>query len=154
MTIKRLILVVLTIFAIAKVSLSLVESWGQPQIQSRLELYQTSLLLHASEWQGKDTNAATPQESTTDLTTARNALIGAEPLKAAQKQYQEARQSAQTTQSTIAAQLKELSSQQVAIAPDVAKPELALVFRLPISCFDPASGSSYNESFSQVEKAD
>jgi len=151
MTIKRLILVVLTIFAIAKVSLSLVESWGQPQIQSRLELYQTSLLLHASEWQGKDTNAATPQESTTDLTTARNALIGAEPLKAAQKQYQEARQSAQTTQSTIAAQLKELSSQQVAIAPDVAKPEPPLS---PIAD-SPASAQKRQQlqrSFSQVEK--
>ena len=126
MTIKRLILVVLTIFAIAKVSFSLVESWGQPQIQSRLELYQTNLLLHASEWQGKNTDGATPQESTTDLTAARNALIGTEPLKTARKQYEEARQSAQTTQTKIAAQLQELSSKEVAVSTGDAKPQLQL----------------------------
>ena len=56
MTIKRLILIVLTILAIVKISLSLIESWGQPQIQSRLELYQTNLLLQASEWQGVDSS--------------------------------------------------------------------------------------------------
>ena len=126
MTIKRLILAVLTIFAIAKVSLSLVESWGQPQIQSRLELYQTNLLLHASEVQAKNPEGSKPQNSTTDLTAARNALIGTEPVITAQKQYQEARQSAQTTQSKIATQLQELSSQDVAAAtnPEPAKPPL------------------------------
>lgn len=120
MTIKRLILVVLTIFAIAKVSLSLVESWGQPQIQSRLELYQTNLLLHASEWQALNT------EDSPDLTSARNALIGTEPLNAAQKQYQDARKSALTTQSQISAKLQELSSDQVAASPVPAKPPLDL----------------------------
>lgn len=118
MTIKRLILVVLTIFAIAKVSLSLVESWGQPQIQSRLELYQTNLLLHASEWQALNT------EDSPDLTSARNALIGTEPLNAAQKQYQDARKSALTTQSQIVAKLQELSSDEVAASTAPAKPPL------------------------------
>ena len=103
--IKRLILGVLTIFAIASVTLSLLQSLGQPQIQSRLELYQTNLLLHASEWQGK----STPQESKPDLKAARNALLGDKPLKTALEQYQDARKSAQTTQSNITAQLKEVS---------------------------------------------
>lgn len=126
MTIKRLILVMLTIFAIAKVGLSLVESWSQPQIQSRLELYQTNLLLHAAEWQGKNTDAATPQASTPDLTTARKALIGDEPFKAAQKQYQESRKSALTTQAKFVEQLKALSSGEVATATNPAKPQVQL----------------------------
>lgn len=145
MTIKRLILVVLTVFAIAKVSLSLVESWSQPQIQSRLELYQTNLLLHATEWQGKST------DQSSDLTVARDALLGTEPLKTAQKQYQEARQSALTTQSKIIARLQELSSEEVAITPNVAKPQLQV---------EPFSGSpvanqqrqQLQQSFSQVEQ--
>jgi membrane protease YdiL (CAAX protease family) len=132
--IRRLVLVVLTIIAIANITFSLVRSWGQPQIQSRLELYQTNLLLHASEWQGKNTDAATPQNSTPDLTAARNALLGTEPLKTAQKQYQESRQLAQTTQSQIVERLEELSSEELARPPEVAKPQQQMP---PIA--DPAS---------------
>nr|WP_290222682.1 CPBP family intramembrane glutamic endopeptidase [Trichocoleus desertorum] len=86
MRLKQLILGILTIIAIAFIGLSLAQSWSQPQVQSRLELYQTNLLLHASEWQG-DAN------SDVDLKVARDKLIGDEPVKAALKQYQEARQS-------------------------------------------------------------
>ncbi|HEY9798669.1 MAG TPA: CPBP family glutamic-type intramembrane protease [Leptolyngbyaceae cyanobacterium] len=151
MTIKRLILVVLTIFAIAKVSLSLVESWGQPQIQSRLELYQTNLLLHAAEWQGNITKVATSQEAIPDVTAARNALIGTEPLKTAQKQYEEARQSAEITKSKIAAKLQELSSQEVAMSPDVAKEPLQFspIAESPSSN---AQRQQLQQSFSQVEQ--
>lgn len=151
MTIKRLILVVLTIFAIAKVSLSLVESWGQPQIQSRLELYQTNLLLHAAEWQGNISNIASPQETIPDLTAARNALIGTEPFKTAQKQYEEALQSAQLTQSKITTKLQELSSQEVAMSPDVAKPPL----QFSVIASSPGSNpqrQQLQQSFSQVEQ--
>jgi len=48
---------------------SLVESWKQPQIQSRLELYQTNLLLHAAQWQPENSEEA-------NLTNARNTLVG------------------------------------------------------------------------------
>ena len=151
MTIKRLILVVLTIFAIAKVSLSLVESWGQPQIQSRLELYQTNLLLHAAEWQGNISNVANPQETIPDLSAARNALIGTEPFKTAQKQYEEALHSAQLTQSKIATKLQELSSQDVAMSPDIAKAPVQF------SVIGESSGSNQErqqlqQSSSQVEQ--
>ena len=44
MRIKRLILSILTIVTIAFISFSLISSVTQPQIQSRLELYQTCLL--------------------------------------------------------------------------------------------------------------
>lgn len=110
-TIKRLILVVLTIFAIAKISLSLVESWSQPQIQSRLELYQTNLLLHAAEWQPDKNTDATADNATANLTAARNALIGNEPFNAAQKQYEEARQTAETTQKNLVEKLADINKQ-------------------------------------------
>ncbi|HBY76934.1 MAG TPA: CPBP family intramembrane metalloprotease domain-containing protein, partial [Cyanobacteria bacterium UBA11148] len=67
---KLVILVVLTIAVLFQISFSLVQSWSQPQIQSRLELYQTNLLLHATEWQSQTSEAAD------DLTPTRNALIG------------------------------------------------------------------------------
>jgi hypothetical protein len=151
MTIKRWILVVLTIFTIAKLSLALVESWGQPQIQSRLELYQTNLLLHAAEWQGKNPDPAKTQGSTPDLTAARNALIGTEPLKTAQKQYQETRESAQTTQAKIAAELQELSSEQQANASELAKPQQKF-FTLANSSTSKERKQLLQQSSSQVEQ--
>lgn len=110
-TIKRLILLVLTIFAIAKISLSLVESWSQPQIQSRLELYQTNLLLHAAEWQPEKNTDVTADNGTPNLTGARDALIGNEPFAAAQKQYEEARKTAETTQKNLAEKLADINKQ-------------------------------------------
>lgn len=117
LSIKRLILVVLTIWAIAQVTFSLLVSLGQPQIQSRLELYQTNLLLHATEWQGKSVETGTPQESVADLKAARNAIVGDKPLNTAREQYQEARELAQTSKSNITAQLQELSSKEVQFPP-------------------------------------
>ena len=90
---KRLILAVLTIAVLLQVSLSLVESWGKPQIQSRLELYQTNLLLHAAEGQSLVTSGEE------DLTAARNALLGDNPFENAQNQYEQVLETAQTTQS-------------------------------------------------------
>ena len=101
MTIKRLILGLLTILAIVQVALSLQGSWSQPQIQSRLELYQTNLLLHATEWQPENSGGS-------NLTTARNAILGDEPLKAAQKQYQDALSEDKITLEKLQGQLKKL----------------------------------------------
>lgn len=124
-TIKRLVLVVLTIIAITKVSFSLVESFSQPQIQSRLELYQTNLLLHATEWQGTPDTADSPDSKSTSLTTPRQALLGANPYETAENQYQEARKSAQTTQANIIAKLQDLSSDTAtATEPNPVKPQV------------------------------
>ncbi len=153
LVIRRLILVGLTILAIINVSLSLVKSLGQPQIQSRLELYQTNLLLHAAEWQGKSTDTAIAQESTPDLKAARNALIGTDPFETAQKQYQEARKTAQSTQSKIAAQLQKISSSEVATATtsELAKPQL----QYPPVEDSPSSSlarQQLQQSYTQVEQ--
>ncbi|MGC8712065.1 MAG: CPBP family glutamic-type intramembrane protease [Leptodesmis sp.] len=85
MTIKRAILVVLTALAIFLIGQDLLNSWNQPQIQSRLELYQTNLLLQATALREDDAN----------LQSARKALLGAEPLKTAEEQYQDVRKQAE-----------------------------------------------------------
>ncbi len=104
MTIKRIILSVLTVLAILLAGVSLWESWQQPQIESRLELYQTNLLLQASQWQPQDNGDA-------NLSSARNTLVGDKPLEAATEQYQAARESAIKNLLKAQAQLKELRSQ-------------------------------------------
>lgn len=85
MTIKRLILTVLTLFAIMIIGQDLFDSFSQPQIQSRLELYQTNLVLQATELPPTDSNTVA----------ATKALVGNDPIAAALKQYQEVRQQAQ-----------------------------------------------------------
>lgn len=87
MTIKRLVLVVLTAVAICLIGLDLLSSFNRLQIQSQLELYQTNLLLQATELQGDESG----------LASARQVLLQGEPLKNAAEQYEEARQSAQTS---------------------------------------------------------
>src|SRR6476661_2273216 len=103
MTLKRVILGILTAIAIALVGLSLLASWNQPQIQSRLELYQTNLLLHASEWQGENNQSA-------NLSSARNNIVGTDPLNTALTQYQEARDSTRKTLETTQSQFKGIQS--------------------------------------------
>ena len=98
MTIKRLILILLTILAIAKITLSLISSWGEPQIQSRLELYQTNLLLHATEWKGDKAGGS-------NFTTARDTFLGVEPVKTAQNQYEEVLKTDRNTLEQIAAKV-------------------------------------------------
>jgi uncharacterized protein len=83
MTIKRAILITLTVLAAWLIGADLLASWNQPQIQSRLELYQTNLLLQASTAQGAESQAT------------RRALLGTDPVKNALEQYQEVRQSVQ-----------------------------------------------------------
>ena len=116
MTLKRLFLILVTFVVLVLVGLSLIASWRQPQIQSRLELYQTNLLLHAAEWQGETADSD-------NLKPAREALVGAEPLKAAQKQYEQALNSAQTNLQKAKAQFEAQQKSETTLPP---KPELPL----------------------------
>ncbi|MEG3863538.1 CPBP family glutamic-type intramembrane protease [Microcoleus sp. herbarium12] len=111
MTLKRTILGILTAIAIALVGLSLLASWNEPQIQSRLELYQTNLLLHASEWEGENNQGA-------NFTSARNNIIGSDPLNTALAQYQEARDSTQKTLEKNQSSLTKLQSAIASVAED------------------------------------
>jgi membrane protease YdiL (CAAX protease family) len=104
MTPRRLILSVLTIIVvILSIGPALIGSLDKPQITDRLQLYQTNLLLHASEIQvGADSDA--------DLAPIRNALIENDPIKTALEQYQSIRQSTQQAIAANQAKLDQLEA--------------------------------------------
>ncbi|MGC1248618.1 MAG: type II CAAX endopeptidase family protein, partial [Spirulinaceae cyanobacterium] len=79
--------------------LSLGDSLGQPQVQSRLELYQTNLVLHSAEYQVEGENS--------NLTTSLKAIIGENPYATAQKQYEKAQEFAQTSLTSLKEQLSQ-----------------------------------------------
>ena len=103
MIIKRLILALLTVLAIVRIISSLGDSLSQPQIQSRLELYQTNLVLHITEFSFEGEQA--------NLQGAIDSLVGKEPFVAAEKQYQKARQQVVVSRDNFQAQLDKLPSQ-------------------------------------------
>ena len=92
MTRKRLILIFLTVFAIAKIFLSLGASWTEPQVQNRLQLFQTDLVLHGVEFASKQDDRM-------------SALLGKDPYAAAQQQYKKAKKEARENRDRLAAKL-------------------------------------------------
>lgn len=111
MTGKRLILLVLTIISLIPILFSLINSINQPQVQANLQLYQTNLILQASEfsWESpilEDDNV------NFSLTEARKVLIGKDPYKLASQQYQVALENSQES-------LKKLEDKFEAIAADL-----------------------------------
>ncbi|WP_341525110.1 lysostaphin resistance A-like protein [Nostoc sp. UHCC 0302] len=104
MTIKRLLLILMTLVAIGSSGWSLFSSWQEPQFQSRLELYQTNIGLQAQAWQPEDSNDK-------NLQGIQEAILGDKPLENATKQYQEARKSVQTNLDKAKNQLATLRSQ-------------------------------------------
>ncbi|MDJ0733505.1 MAG: CPBP family glutamic-type intramembrane protease [Nostocaceae cyanobacterium] len=103
MTIKRLLLILLTLVAISFYGQALFNSWQKPQIQSRLQLYQTNIVLQAQQWEPEDNDAE-------NLKTARDALVGKKVLESATKQYQKVRKSAETSLQKIKQQLEQTNS--------------------------------------------
>lgn len=104
MTVRRLILGLLSVFVVFQLGLSLVSSWNAPQINNRLQLYQTDLLLDVTELPAKTASGI-------DLSPAQIALIGSNPLASALEQYQTVRQSAQTNLQKFQTQLQQVSRQ-------------------------------------------
>jgi membrane protease YdiL (CAAX protease family) len=111
MTLKRLLLTLLTLLAVILSGLSLLASWQKPQFQSRLELYQTNIVLQAQAWQPEENN----QEN---LTTIKKGILGDQPLESATQQYKKATKSVQDNLNNIQEQLAKLRNQDItAIAP-------------------------------------
>lgn len=110
MLVKRLILGLLTVLAVINLLASLQASLGQPQIQSRLELYQTNLILQALEF--KSDRLVDGEEDNSNLTTSLKTVVGENPYQDAEKQYQKARQEAKTSLTNLQTQLKQLTSSQ------------------------------------------
>jgi uncharacterized protein len=102
MTIKRAILALLTILAIVQIGSSLKNSLSQPQIQSRLELYQTNLVLHVAEFK------LSPSDDF-DLNGAVSSLVGQDPYAAASSKYQQVRQESITNRDNFQSQLQQLT---------------------------------------------
>jgi len=96
-TIKRLVLIIATLVAIALATLALFNSWQEPQIQSRLELYQTNISLQAAELADQK-----------DSSSLRSTIVGEKPLDAGLAQYQELRDSAQSNLAKVQKQLRSL----------------------------------------------
>ncbi len=96
-TIKRLVLIIATLVAIALATLALFNSWQEPQIQSRLELYQTNISLQAAELADQK-----------DGSSLRSTIVGEKPLDSALSQYQELRDSAQLNLAKVQKQLRSL----------------------------------------------
>lgn len=89
--IKRLILSFLTIIAITFIGIALAGSITEPQVQSRLELYQIDLVLNAAQWQNSNPTI------NSDIALAEKALFGDDVYQSAIDQYQQVRQLAQTS---------------------------------------------------------
>jgi uncharacterized protein len=102
MTIKRAILALLTLLAIARIAFSLNDSLSEPQIQSRLELYQTNLVLYVAEFKSNE-------ESDFDLNTAVDSLVGEDPYAVAAKQYQKVRKETKISRAHFETQLQQLT---------------------------------------------
>jgi membrane protease YdiL (CAAX protease family) len=99
-SLKRLFLIAISLLVIPLLGLSLWSSLTEPQITDRLQLYQTDLLLHVNELRVDDSQDAS-------LLTARQAVLGEDPLKNALEQYQEVRASAATSLQKFQKQLKQ-----------------------------------------------
>ncbi len=100
MIVKRLVLGFLTLLAIASVFWSLTGSFSEPQIQGRLELYQTNLVLYASQLKLEEENG--------DLNKVISSALGEDPKVTALEKYQENRQEATLAKENWQTQLNQL----------------------------------------------
>jgi uncharacterized protein len=84
-SLRRIVLSVLTVFILIKLIFSLIGTIDRPQIQGKFELYQTNLVLVASEWK--------PTSDLEGLGALQTSIVGTDFLKSATQQYQTARES-------------------------------------------------------------
>lgn len=89
MTFKRIVLSAMTLLVVWVMSNSLISSFGEPQVGNQLQLYQTDLMVQASEWNGSGLPAAEVEQF-------RSAVFGKDALESAVEQYQEVRKDAAT----------------------------------------------------------
>jgi uncharacterized protein len=108
---RRIILSVITLAVVVLLGSSLFASLSEPQISDRLELYQTDLVLRATELDPKSL-------SESQFAAVRQNLLGENPFKTALEAYQEVRKSAQTNLDKFQAQL---------IPPSLTEPQQQLV---------------------------
>ena len=89
MTLKRIILSLLTFVVALQMGASLIASFSEPQVGNQLQLYQTDLLVRASDWDG----SGLPENEVQQF---RSAVFGEDALKSAAEQYLDVRKDAAT----------------------------------------------------------
>jgi membrane protease YdiL (CAAX protease family) len=95
MTVKRIVLSIVTVIVLIPLLLSLGESFNSPQVQSDLQLSQTNLILQASEIQLETLNLE-------KWSGGKAAILGRDPLKMALDQYQSALTGLKNRKKTLA----------------------------------------------------
>ncbi|MBE9076168.1 CPBP family intramembrane metalloprotease [Romeria aff. gracilis LEGE 07310] len=133
MTVKRAVLAVLTFIVVLVVGGALISSANQPQVTSRLQLYQTDLLLQATAWDGSDL-------SEQEADRVKTALLGKDPIETVIEQYEEVRQSAvaglersqQQAAMLTALQPARASSDEATQAQSIANQQQALIHRIDL----------------------
>ncbi|WP_295617616.1 type II CAAX endopeptidase family protein [Chamaesiphon sp. GL140_3_metabinner_50] len=101
-SVRRILLSILTIFIVFKLVFSIIGTFDRPQIQGKFELYQTDLVLIASEWK--------PTADLEGLGALQTGIIGADILKSATQQYQNVRSSDETAIDNFNHSLADLAS--------------------------------------------
>ena len=108
MTSKRLILALVTILALIPVFLNLLGSLEQPQVQDKLEIYQTDIVLQSTEF---DFDKLLSEKTANELTDWRSTLFGKNPYESVQKQYLAARQASQENLKNLQNQFETINSE-------------------------------------------
>ncbi|MFE4105867.1 CPBP family intramembrane glutamic endopeptidase [Almyronema epifaneia] len=109
--IKRIVLILLSVVVAIAIASSLLNSLSEPQVTTRLQLYQTDLLLQASEWQGEELGV-----DPAEVKTLRQALLGKDPIETTINQYNEVKEEAEHNLSQSRSQLSELLPNEIANA--------------------------------------
>ncbi|MEM6448821.1 MAG: type II CAAX endopeptidase family protein [Cyanobacteria bacterium P01_D01_bin.105] len=99
MTLKRIVLSFLTLIVALQMGTSLISSLSEPQVGNQLQLYQTDLLVKASEWDG----SGLPDNEVQQF---RKAVFGADALASATEQYLEVRKETATGLMRVEQQLE------------------------------------------------
>lgn len=102
-SLRRILLILITLVVSALMGSALLASWQEPQVASRLELYQTDLLLQATAWEGGNLPAAQ-----TEL--LRQNLLGDTPLNDAQTAYESVRETVTETLAEISTEASQTSA--------------------------------------------
>jgi uncharacterized protein len=92
-SLRRIVLSILTCLVLFKLIFSLLATKDRPQIQGKFELYQTNLVLVASEWK--------PTGEFAELAPLKTSLLGADIFKSSTQQYQTARETDVRTIGTL-----------------------------------------------------
>ncbi|YAI81808.1 MAG: CPBP family intramembrane glutamic endopeptidase [cyanobacterium endosymbiont of Rhopalodia sterrenbergii] len=114
MSIKRLILLVLTIISLIPVLFSLINSIEQPQVQVNLELYQTNLILQSSEFFGEYSNVD-QTKANFNFAEIKKVLIGKTPYKVVSDKYKTALETSQKNLNRLENQFKTTTNKSVSV---------------------------------------